>query len=89
MKPVGKNTEEALKIFQTDSSLQALSSSIYVGEHQTYNPSEVREVDAEDELDPNVLSEIRKRRRTFDVKLLKTLQLRSEIMTNKLTASLR
>lgn len=59
MKLVGKNIEEALKIVRSDSTLQSLCSTMYATEHPTYNPSEVNEVDAENELAPHVLAQIR------------------------------
>ncbi len=71
MKLVGKNIEEALKIVRSDSTLQALCSSMYAGEHPAYNPAKVREVDADDELDPNVLAQIREQIKVSNVKPLK------------------
>ena len=71
MKLAGKNIKEALKIVNSDSTLQSLCSSMYASEHPTYNPTEVREVDAEDELHPNVLAQLRERIKAFNVEPLK------------------
>jgi hypothetical protein len=70
MKLAGKNIEEALKIVRSDSTLQALCSSMYASEHPAYNPAKVKEVDADDELDPDVLVQIRERIKAFNVKPL-------------------
>ena len=59
MNLAGKNFDEALSIVRSDSTLQSLCSSMYAGEHPTYNPSEVN-VDAEDELNPTALAHVRK-----------------------------
>lgn len=55
-KLAGKDIKEALKIVRSDSKLQAMCSAMYSGEHPTYNPSELNEVDAEDELTPDALA---------------------------------
>lgn len=73
MKLADKNVEEALKVLQSDSTLQALCSSMYAGEHPTYDPNKVREVDAENELQPNVLVYIREQIKSHKVKPLKHL----------------
>lgn len=65
MKLAGKNVEEALKILRSDSTLQALCSTMYATEHPTYESTEVSEVDAEKELAPDALTQIRERIKNF------------------------
>ena len=71
MKLAGKNVEEALKILRSDSTLQALCSTMYATEHPTYESSEVSEVDAENELAPDALTQIRERIKNFESQPLK------------------
>lgn len=71
MKLAGKNVEEAFRVLRSDPTLQALSSTMYASEHPTYKPSEVNEVDAENELAPDVLAQIRERIKMFNPQPLK------------------
>lgn len=67
----GKSLEDALTLVRSDPTLQALCSSAYAGEHPTYDPSKVNEVDAEKEMAPNALSDIRAQIKRFGVAPLK------------------
>lgn len=71
MKLAGKNVEKALEIVRSDSTLQSLCSTIHATEHPTYNPSEVNEVDAKNELAPHVLVRIRELIKNFEPQPLK------------------
>ncbi|MEM3827962.1 MAG: hypothetical protein QXP36_01925 [Conexivisphaerales archaeon] len=66
-----KDIKEALNIVRSDPTLQALCTSIYASKHPSYNPDKVREVDAEDELNPDVLAQIKQQIKVFSVKPLK------------------
>lgn len=71
MKLRGKSLEEALPVVKSDSTLQALCSSLYAGDHPTYDPSKVNEVDARAELTPEAFSGIRQQIKKFGAKPLK------------------
>lgn len=68
-----KTIQEALSIVRADPNLQAFASGMYAQEHPTYDPSKVKEVDAEKELDRESLARIKEQIRKYNPKPLEKL----------------